>query len=156
MDNKENKPKYLEELATFQYADVGRRLYANKADAQFAPSALEKLVDSFKVDKRLLGGLLAGTMASKRGIQNAILTYAEEYQKILGSIDISEFYDVRYNILKSLLGDEKANKAKATFEKYKGQTVGSIKKKVVQAQAISKDQTGLFDEKKKDEAKKNT
>jgi hypothetical protein len=154
MTDEQQKPKYLEDLARYQYADVAFRLYSNKADAQFAPSALEKLVNNFGVDKDVLEGLKAGTFASKKGIETAIGIYAGKYQKILGSLDVTEFYNTRYNILKSLLGDEKANEAKSVFEKYKGQTVTSITKKYSQAQAILKDQTGLFDEKKKEEAKK--
>lgn len=151
---KENKPKYLEDITRYQYADTALRLISNESDAPFARGALEKLVDSFGVDKDVLEGLKAGTFASEDGIKTAIQIYAGKYEKAIGSADVTEFYDVRYNILKSLLGDEKANESKSIFEKYKGQTVGSIIKKVAQAQAIIKDKTELFDDKKKEEAQK--
>ncbi|MCL5018385.1 MAG: hypothetical protein M1416_01305 [Candidatus Pacearchaeota archaeon] len=150
----EQKPKYLEDIARYQYADVANRLGSNEADAPFARGALEKLVDSFGVDKDILEGLKAGTFASEEGVAKAIQIYHGKYQKALGSCDVTEFYNLRYNTLKSLLGDEKANEAKSVFEKYKGQTVGSITKKYTQAQAIVNDKTGLFDDKKKEEAQK--
>lgn len=149
----EDKPKYLEDLTRYSYANVGLRLLSNKEDAPFARGALEKLVDSFGVDKDILDGLKAGTFASKEGVQTAIQIYAGKYQKALGSLDVPEFYDVRSGILKSLLG-EKANEAKTVFEKYKGQTVDSITKKFRQANAKLEDDTGLFDDKAKEEAEK--
>lgn len=154
MGDAQTKPKYLEDIARYQYADVAMRLYQNEEDRQFTKGALEKLVDNFGVDKDVLEGLKEGTFASEEGIAKATQIYAGKYQKALGSCDVTEFYDLRYNILKSLLGDEKSKEAKSVFEKYKGQTVGSITKKVTQSQAIIKDQTGLFDDKKKEEAKK--
>jgi hypothetical protein len=150
----ENKPKYLEDLARYQYADVAARLGSSEETAPFAKGALEKLVDSFGVDKEILEGLKAGTYASEEGINTAIGIYAGKYEKALGSMNVTEFYDTRSGILKSILGDEKANEAKAVFEKYKEQTVGSIKKKVSQAQMISKDKTGYFNDKQKEDAKK--
>lgn len=156
MENKEKTSnKYLEDLARYQYADVAVRLYSNKADAQFAPGALEKLVDGFAgIDKDALEGLKAGTFASKKGIETAIGIYAGKYQESLGKLDVSEFYDVRYNILKSLLGDKEANEAKSVFEKYKGQTVGSILEEVAKLQEIIKSKTKNFSKEQKEEAKK--
>jgi hypothetical protein len=154
MGDAQEKPKYLEDITRYQYADVALRLASNEADAPFAKGALEKLVDGFGLDKDLIEGLKQGTFASEEGIGKAIQIYAGKYEKAIGSADVTEFYDVRYSTLKSLLGDEKANESKAIFEKYKGQTVGSIRKKVAQAQTKIKDKTGLFDEKAKDEAKK--
>ncbi|MDD5012449.1 MAG: hypothetical protein PHQ66_02280 [Candidatus Nanoarchaeia archaeon] len=154
MANEETKPKYLEDLTRYNYANVAHRLLSNKEDAPFARGALEKLVGGFGVDKDILEGLKAGTFASKEGIQTAIQIYAGKYEKALGSLSIPEFYDVRYGSLKSILGDEDANKAKAVFEKYKDQTVGSITKKFRQANAKLEDDTELFDEKAKEEAEK--
>ncbi len=150
----ENKPKYLEDLARYQYADVAERLGSNKETAPFARGALEKLVDSFGVDKEILEGLKAGTYASEQGINTAIGIYAGKYEKALGSMNVAEFYNVRSGILKSILGEEKANEAKAVFEKYKDQSVGSIKKKASQSDMILNDKTGYFNDKQKEEAKK--
>lgn len=150
----ENKPKYLEDLARYQYADVALRLGSNEETAPFARGALEKLVDSFGVDKDILDGLKKGTYASQEGINTAIQIYSEKYEKALGSMNVSEFYGVRSGILNSILGEEKAKEAATVFEKYKEQTVGSIKKKVSQAQMISKDATGYFNDKQKEDAKK--
>jgi len=150
----ENKPKYLEDLARYSYANVAGKLYQNESDRPFARGALEKLVESFNVDKDVLEGLKAGTFASEEGIAKAIGIYAGKYQKALGSLSVPEFYDIRSGILKSILGDEKAKEAQAVFEKYKDQTVDSIIKKYSQARAILEDKTGLFDEKKKEEAQK--
>jgi hypothetical protein len=61
---------------------------------------------------------------------------------------------LRLKTLTSILGDEKAEEAKAVFEKYGEQTIGAIKKKYQQAIAIVNDRNDLFDEKKKEEAKK--
>ena len=46
----ENKPKYLEDLARYSYANVAGKLYQNESDRPFARGALEKLVESFNVD----------------------------------------------------------------------------------------------------------
>lgn len=153
MTEKEKQP-YLEDLVRYQYADVAARLSKNPQDAQFATGALEKLISGFGVDKDILEGLKAGTYASEEGIKTAIGVYAGKYHKVLNNLTLPDFYNVRYGILKSLLGEEESNKAKEIFEKYKDQTVGSITKKFMQAQTILNDQTGLFDEKKKEEAKK--
>jgi hypothetical protein len=150
----EETPKYIEDLNRYQYADVAARFASKEEDTQFVPSALEKLVSGFNVDKDILEGLKQGTFASAEGIKTAVSIYAAKYQKSLGTLNVSEFYDVRFSTLKSLLGEEKAKEAKEIFEKYKGQSVASITKKFEQANAILKDKTGLFDEEKKAEAKK--
>lgn len=153
---KEVKPENLEELIRYQYANVAARLGSNREDAQFAPSALEQLVDGFGVDKGILEGLKAGTFASEEGIQKAIGIYAKKYEDVLGKLSFSEFYEARQGVFKSLLGDEKSEEYKKIFEeKFEGKTVGSIRKKFRQAQAIVEDDTGLFDEKKKEEAKRD-
>ncbi len=150
----ETKPKYLEDLLRYQYANVAARLSLNKEDAQFVPGALEKLVDSFGIDKDVLSGLREGTFASKEGIQRAVDVYADKYQKALGTLDVTEFYDVRLGTLKSILGEEKANESKTIFGKYKGQTISSIITKYSQAHEIYKSKSGLYDNKKKEEAEK--
>jgi len=154
MANEENKSKYLEDLTRYSYANVAGRLLSNKEDAPFAVGALEKLVSSFGVDKDILEGLKAGTFASEKGIQTAIQIYNGKYQKTLGTLSIPEFYSVRYGTLKSILGDEEASKAKSVFEKYKDQTIGGIMKKFRQANTKLEDDTGLFDDKAKEEAEK--
>jgi hypothetical protein len=150
----EEIPKYIEDLNRYQYADVAGRFASSEETAEFVPGALEKLVSGFGVDKDILEGLKQGTLASKEGIETAVKIYSDKYKKSLGTLKVSEFYDVRYSTLKSLLGEEKAMEAKVTLEKYSEQSVGSITKKVEQANAILKDKTGLFDEEKKAEAKK--
>ncbi len=154
MTDEHNKPKYLEDITRYQYADVAARLGSNEETAPFARGALEKLVDSFGVDKEILEGLKAGTYASEEGINAAIGVYEGKYQKALGSMNVSEFYDIRSGILKSILGEEKANEAKSVFEKYKDQSVGSLMKKVGQANMIAKDKTGYFNDQQKADAKK--
>ena len=150
----EEIPQYIQDLNRYQYANVAARFSQNEEDAQFVPGALEKLVSGFGVDKDILEGLKQGTLASKEGIETAVKIYSDKYNKSLGTLKVSEFYDVRYSTLKSLLGEEKAMEAKATLEKYSEQSVASITKKVEQANAILKDKTGLFDDEKKAEAKK--
>jgi hypothetical protein len=150
----EEIPKYIQDLNRYQYADVAARLGSNEETAQFMPSALEKLVSGFGIDKDLIEGLKAGTLASEEGIKAAVGIYSGKYQKALGTLNFSEFYDVRYSTIKSLLGEEKAMEAKATFEKYKDKSIASINKKVEQAKAILKDKTGLFNDEQKAEAKK--
>ncbi len=154
---KETKP-YLEDLVLYQYADVALRHASDEKNAPFAKGALEKLCDEFgKVlgDKKdILDGFKEGALVSEQGINTAINNYAGKYQKALGSMDVTEFYDVRSGIFKSILGEEEFNKSKEVFGKYEGQTVGSITKKITQSQAILADKTGLFDDKKKEEAKK--
>lgn len=150
----EEIPQYIQDLNRYQYADVAARFSQNENEAHFVPSTLEKLVSGFGIDKDVLEGLKAGTFASEEGIKTAVNIYAGKYHKSLGTLKVSEFYDVRYSTLKSLLGEEKAMEAKVNLEKYKDQSVASITKKVEQANAILKDKTGLFDEDKKAEAKK--
>ena len=150
----EEIPKYIEDLNRYQYANVAARFASKEEDAQFVPSALEKLVSGFGIDKDMIEGLKEGTLASKEGIETAVQIYAGKYQKALGTLKVSEFYDVRYSTLKSLLGEEKAMEAKVTLEKYSEQSIASINKKFEQASYILKDKTGLFDEEKKAEAKK--
>ncbi|VVB83078.1 Uncharacterised protein [uncultured archaeon] len=150
----EEIPQYIQDLNRYQYADVAGRFGSNEDTAQFVPSTLEKLVSGFGVDKDILEGLKQGTLASEEGIKTAVNIYAGKYKKSLETLKVSEFYEVRFNTLKSLLGEAKAAEAKETFEKYADQSIGSITKKVSQAQAKLKDNTGLFDEAAKAEAKK--
>jgi len=155
----ESKPaKYLEDVVLYQYADVARKLLSNKETAMFASGGLEKMVGDFEKilgdNKEILDGFKAGAFASKEGTETAINIYAEKYQNALGKMNVSEFYNLRLKTLTSILGDEKAEEAKTVFEKYGEQTVGSIMKKFNQAQAKLKDETGLFDEKAKEEAMK--
>jgi hypothetical protein len=149
--------KYLEDIALYQYADVAARLASNEQTAQFASGALEKLVGDFKKalgDKAgILEGFRAGAMASEEGINMAIRTYAGEYETALGKIDVVDFYNLRLKTLTSVMGKEDAEAAKPVFEKYKGQTIASIKQKVNQANAKLKDKTGLYDKKQKEEAR---
>ncbi|MEK6827507.1 MAG: hypothetical protein AABX99_03425 [Nanoarchaeota archaeon] len=150
----EEIPQYIQDLNRYQYADVAARLGSSEDTAQFVPGALEKLVSGFGVDKDILEGLKQGTLASKEGIQTAVKVYAGKYHKSLETLKVSEFYDVRYSTLKSLLGEGKATEAAEIFGKYAEQSISSITKKISQAQAILKDKTGLFDDAKKAEAKK--
>jgi len=158
MEKEDQKPKYLEDIALYQYADVAKRLASNEQTAPFASGGLEKMIGDFgKIlgeNKELLDGFKAGAFASKEGIEIAINIYAGKYQNALGKMNVSEFYDLRLKTLTSLLGDEKAEEAKAVFAKYDKQTIGSIKKKISQAEAIINDKNDLFDEKQKEEAKK--
>lgn len=154
MANEDKKPRYLEDIARYQYADVAARLASSEETAPFVPGALEKLVDSFGVDKDILEGLKAGTFASQEGIDAAMKIYSNKYQQALGNLDVTEFLEKRYGIVKSILGDEGAEKAKEVFEKYKGKTIASIRKKFGEAQYVLKDEYGLFPEEKKVEAKK--
>ncbi len=154
MTEEKEKPPYFEDLNRYQYANIAARFSTSEETAPFAASALEKLISGFNLDKDVLEGLKAGTFASKEGIETAINVYAGKYQKALNSFTLPEFYEVRFSTLKSVLGEEKANAAKEFFEKYKDQTIGSVIKKVSQAKAKIEDQTGLFDDKAKEEAKK--
>ena len=150
----EEIPQYIQDLERYQFGNVAARLYSKEEDAPFARGALEKLVSGFNVDKDILEGLKAGTFASEEGIKTAAGIYAGKYKKSLETLKVSEFYDVRFSTLKSLLGDAKAAEAKETFEKYKDQSIGSIMKKISEAQAKLDDKTGLFDEAAKAEAQK--
>ena len=155
----ESKPaKYLEDVVLYQYADVARKLLSNKETAMFASGGLEKMVGDFEKilgdNKGILDGFKAGALGSKEGTETAINIYAEKYQNALGKMNVSEFYNLRLKTLTSILGDEKAEEAKTVFEKYGEQTVGSIMKKFKQAEAKLNDETGLFDEKAKEEATK--
>ena len=151
--------KYLEDIALYQYADVAARLASNEQTAQFAVGGLERMVRDFEkklednnLDKNMLKGVRL-LMASKEGINMAVRAYAEDYENALGKLDVVDFYNLRLKTLTSVMGKEDAEAAKNIFEKYKGQTVSSIKKKIAQANAKLKDKTGLFDEKQKEEAK---
>jgi hypothetical protein len=158
MEKEENKTgKYLEDIALYQYADVAARMHSNEQTQQFAVGALEKLVSDFEKvlgDKKdIIQGFKAGALATQEGVQIATGIYAGQYKKALEGLNFSEFYDLRLKQLTSILGKEKAEKAKEAFAKYEGQTLGSVIKEYEQAEAILKDKTGLFDEKKKKEAK---
>ena len=155
----ENKtPNYLEDIALYQYANVAARLASNEQTAQFAKGGLEKMIGDFENilgDKKgILDGFKAGAFASKEGIETALNIYAGKYQKALGGLNVSEFYDLRLKTLTSILGEEKAGEAKTVFEKYEDKTIGAIKKKYQQAITIANDRSDLFDEEKKEEAKK--
>ncbi|VVB83810.1 Uncharacterised protein [uncultured archaeon] len=147
--------KNLENLARYQYADVSARLYSNEQTAPFAKGALEKLIEKMdSSSKDIAEGFYKGAFATEEGMKIAISINAKKYQDALNGLNVAEFYEARLGTLKSVLGDEKTEEAKSIFEKYSGQTIGSINKKFEQANAILKDKTGLFDDKKKDEAKK--
>ncbi len=152
--------KYLEDIALYQYGGVAGRLASNEQTAPFAVGGLEKLTAEIKkkleekgLSTKILEGFRAGSMASREGINTAIGAYSNQYEDALGMLDVTDFYNLRFEQLKYALGEEKAVEAKVKFDKYKGQTVSSILKKISQANAILKDNTGLFDEKQKNEAK---
>ena len=150
--------KYLEDIALYQYADVAGRLASNEQTAPLAKGGLERMVtdiEKYLGDKKdVIEGFKAGAFASEEGINTAIQINAGKYQKALGGLNISEFYNLRLKTLTSILGEKKAEEAKAVFAKYEGQTIGSIKKKYEQARAIVSDRNDLFDEEKKEGAKK--
>ena len=150
--------RYLEDIATLKYADVAKRMASDASTAPYMMGALERLVSDVKKtlgDKAyLVEGFEKGTFASKEGIGIAATIYSKIHDEALGKLNFSEFYGLRLKQLTSLLGKEKAEKVKNAFAKYEGQTVGSIIKKYEQAEAILKDEKDLFDEKKKEEAKK--
>jgi len=156
----EGTSKNLENLALYQYANVAGRLASSKETVPFAKGALERLASDFEKilgeNKELLDGFKAGALASPEGIAGTINIYNGKYQKALDGLDFNEFYDVRAGILKSILGEKKAEEAKAVFEKYNGQTIGSIRKKMEQAEYILNPEApeGMFDEEKKKAAKK--
>ena len=155
----EEKKRYLEDIATLRYADVAQRMGSDPNAKPFVMGALEKLVsDVAKTvggDKAyLLEGLEKGTLASEKGVATATAIYSKIYKDAFGKLNFSEYYGLRLKQLTSILGKEKAEKAKDAFAKYEGQTLGSVMKKYEQAVAILEDDKDLFDEKKKEEAKK--
>jgi len=158
MTEESKTPKYLEDIALYQYADVAARLASNEQTAPFVSGGLEKMVGDFEKvlgsNKELLDGFKAGAFASEEGIKIAMSIYAKKYRDALGKVNIPEFYTLRLKTLASVLGKEKAEEAKTVFDKYEGQTLGSIRKKYEQANAILKDNTELFNEKQKEDAKK--
>lgn len=158
MTEETKTPKYLEDIALYQYADVAARLASNEQTAPFVSGGLEKMVGDFEKvlgsNKELLDGFKAGAFASEEGIKIAMSIYAKKYRDALGKVNIPEFYTLRLKTLTSVLGKEKAEEAQAVFAKYEGQTLGSIRKKYEQANAISNDKNDLFDEKRKEDAKK--
>ena len=147
-------PKYLEDITRYQYGNVTARLAADKATAPFAKGSLEKLIDSFGLDKDIISGLKAGTLASQQGVNTAIEIYNKKYEDSLSQANVMDFYGLRVPVIKGLLGDEEAEKAKSVFEKYSTETIGSIRKNYNQAQAKINDDTGLFDKKQKEDAQK--
>ncbi len=145
---KENQ-NYLEDLKLYQYADVAGRLASDKKTAIFAKGALEKLLEQMDPKSRnLADSFVEAAFASEEGNKIAISKNMEKYQNALNNLTVSEFYDVRKGLLK------KSEEYKEVFEKYQGQTVGSIMKKYEQSQKIVNDKDDLFDEKRKEEAKK--
>jgi len=158
MTEESKTPKYLEDIVLYQYADVAARLASNEQTAPFVSGGLEKMVGDFEkvlgANKELLDGFKAGAFASEEGIKIAMSIYAKKYRDALGKVNIPEFYTLRLKTLNSLLGKEKAEEAQAVFAKYDGQTISSIIKKYEQSNVILRDETGLFDEKRKEEAKK--
>jgi hypothetical protein len=155
MEKETQTPNYLEDIVRYQYANAAGRLISDEKTAPFAKGALEKLLEQMDpASREIAEGFVEGAFASEEGIKKAIGINDGKYQRALDGLDVSEFYGLRLKTLNSLLGEKEAGEASAVFEKYKGQTVGSIIKKIAQASAILKDKTGLFDDEKKEEAKK--
>jgi hypothetical protein len=148
-------PDYIEDLKRYQYANVAARLLSNEEDAHFAKGALEKLLDEMSpADKGIAEGFYQGAFASEEGIKIAAKINAKKYDNARGKLSIGEFYEVRFNIIKSILGEDKAKEAKTVFDKYSEQTVGSILKKVAQADEKIQNKSGIYNEKEFEEAKK--
>lgn len=155
MAKEDAKSNYLEDIVRYQYANVAARLASDEKTAPFAKGALEKLLEKMDPASRgIADGFVQGAFASEEGMNIAININAGKYQKALGNLDVTQFYELRLKTLNSLLGEKEAEESKAVFDKYKGQTIDSIIKKISQADAILKDKTGLFDDKKKEDAKK--
>jgi len=149
--------RYLEEIANLRYANVAKRMTSDASTAPYAIGALEKMVSDIKKalgDKSyLVEGAFAGTFVSEDGRNIATAIYSQLHDEALGNLNFSEFYDLRLKELTSMLGKEKAEKAKDAFAKYGNQTVGSIMEKYEQAQEILGSKSNLYDKKKKEEAK---
>ena len=158
MAKEQETKRYLEDVVTLQYADVAMRMGSDQNLAPFMGGALEKLISDVKTaigeKGYLVEGLEKGALSNEEGKTIAAAIYSKMQKEAFGKMSFSEFYDLRLKQLTSLLGKEKAEKAKDALAKYEGQTIGSVLQKYSQAGAILEDKTGLYDEKKKKEAEK--
>ncbi|MCK5044084.1 hypothetical protein KAR52_03725, partial [Candidatus Pacearchaeota archaeon] len=71
----------------------------------YAIGALEQLASDLGVDKSA-EGFINAAMSSEKGIEVAIMTYAQKYQEAQSKLTVSQFYNIHKEVLESYLGDK--------------------------------------------------
>ena len=105
----------MNDINRYQYGALAARLLGEK-QSNYAVGALEQLASDLGVDESAKG-FVDAAMSSEKGIEIAIMTYAQKYQEAEGKLTVGQFYNNYKGILENYLGnDEKEILAK----KYSG------------------------------------
>ena len=110
MEEKDGFQTAIEDMNRYQYGALAARLLGEKQT--YAVGALEQLASDLGVDESA-EGFVNAAMSSEKGIEIAIMTYAQKYQEAQGKLTVSQFYNNYKEVLESYLGDsEKETLAK--------------------------------------------
>ena len=124
-------------------AHVARTLSQSKESAEYYGGALEKFVKDFtaparekgssKLEKDLADGFEKTALTSQESKIAIMKVYGEKYQESLNELTFDQFYAINEARLISYVPKEKMPKTKELFEKYKGKTLGEVRKKFAEA-----------------------
>jgi hypothetical protein len=138
----------LEDLTRYQYGSLAARLLQSQDGGLYVPGALEQLASDLGI-KESAEGFIQGTMASEKGLETAVMTYAGKYEKAMGELTIKELYNTYKKCFEGNLSYEEKEivDKKYSFNEAK---VGEMKKKIAKLQHQAKSP----DEKEREKAKK--
>jgi hypothetical protein len=105
----------ISDMNRYQYGTLAARLLGEKK-SNYAVGALEQLASDLGVDESA-EGFVNAAMSSEKGIEIAIMTYAQKYQEAEGKLTVSQFYNTYKDVLENYLGD---NEKEILAQKYNG------------------------------------
>ncbi len=134
-----NKMAIEEGLTKYRLGPIASQL-AEAGDVRTATKTLDKLVLGLPgVNADDVKPLLEGTKASREGINTAVSVYETLYERARGKIGLSEMFDYYSGTINKFFSTpDELKKVKDVFDVYSGETYGSIKKRIVEAQNIRK------------------
>ena len=138
----------LEDLTRYQYGSLAGRLLQSKEGQMYTPGALEQLASDLGIEESA-EGFINGAMASKEGLETAVMTYAGKYEKAVSELTIKDLYNTYRECFEDGLSDEEKEIVKNKYVS-SDVNVGEIKEKISKLQH----QAQSPDEKEREKAKK--
>ena len=122
----------LEDLTRYQYGSLAGRLLQSKDGQMYAPGALEQLASDLGIEESA-EGFIHGAMASKEGLETAVMTYAGKHGKAEGELSVKDFYNIYKEFFEDGLSNEEKEIVKSKYVS-NDVNVGEIKGKIAELQ----------------------
>ncbi len=94
----------IDDMNRYQYGALAARLLGEK-QSNYAVGALEQLASDLGVDESA-EGFVNAAMSSEKGIEIAIMTYAQKYQEAQSKLTVNQFYNNYKEVLEGYLGND--------------------------------------------------